>query len=50
MCEFASFFYNPKTGEIKVWDLTSHGNTEKALGLDLSVWGEGHYRPDGDIV
>ena len=50
MCEFASFFHNPKTGEIKVWDLMSHGNTEEKLKLDLNVWREGHYKPSGEVV
>ena len=51
MCEFASFFHHPKTGEIKVAVLDSHGGTEKTLGLDpKGPWREGHYRPNGQIV
>ena len=49
MCEFISFFHLPDTGEIKVWDLESHGNTEKKLELDMKKWREGHYTPKGRI-
>ena len=49
MCSFASFLHNPSTGEIKVWDLNSHGNTEKKFKLDPKVWREGHYLPNGNI-
>ena len=47
MCQFASLFHNPITGEVKIHDLNSHGNTEKKLKLDLKVWREGHYLPNG---
>ena len=50
MCQFASFFHNPHTGEIVVSDLTSHGNTEQTLKLNLNIWREGHYLPNGEIV
>ena len=50
MCELNSFFHNPVTGEVKVKDLNSHGNTEKELSLDLKYWREGHYLPNGKIV
>ena len=50
MCEFISFFHNPVTGDIKVKDLNSHGNTEKELSLDHKYWREGHYLPNGKIV
>ena len=30
-------------------DLESHGNTEQALKLNLKVWREGHYLPNGEI-
>ena len=49
MCQFASFLHNPITGEIKVYDLTSHGDTEKELNLDPKIWREGHYLPNGEI-
>ena len=49
MCKFISFLHNPATGELLVKDLESHANTEKALGLDLKVFREGHYTPDGTI-
>ncbi len=49
MCKMASFFHNPLTGEVVVKDLTSHGNTEKALNLNLNIWREGHYTPEGEI-
>ena len=49
MCEMASFFHLPATGEIKVWDLMGHGETEKELKLDLKIWREGHYEPNGKI-
>ena len=50
MCEFASFFHNPLTGEIAVKDLDSHGNTEKKLNLDPKTWREGHYTPKEEIT
>ena len=50
MCQFISFFHNPKTGEIKVHDLNSHSNTEEFLKLDGSKWREGHYLPDSDVI
>jgi len=37
MCQFISFFHNPETGEIKVKDLESHGNTESMLGLNTKT-------------
>ncbi|MDD5220549.1 MAG: hypothetical protein PHV11_08290, partial [Candidatus Bipolaricaulis sp.] len=50
MCQFISFFHNPKTGEIKVHDLNSHSNTSDALNLNLNYWREGHYLPNGKII
>ena len=50
MCQFVSFFHNPLTGDIRVYDLNSHSETEKGLSLDLKVWREGHYLPNGEIV
>ena len=56
MCQFASFFHNPLTGEVVISDLNSHGNTEQKLGLNTSIcpqhygqWREGHYLPDGSF-
>ena len=49
MCRFASFLHNPITKEVVVHDLESHGNTEKALNLDVKIWREGHYLPDGEV-
>jgi len=50
MCQFISFFHNPKLREIKVHTLDSHGDTEKALKLNLNEWHEGHYLPTGEII
>ena len=50
MCQFASFFFDPATGDIKVWDLMSHGETERHLVLDpKGPYREGHYLLDGTI-
>jgi hypothetical protein len=49
MCQYASFFHNPVTKEVKVKVLDSHGETEKALKLDPKIWREGHYLPGGEI-
>jgi hypothetical protein len=50
MCNFISFFHHPETGEIKVADLNSHGETEKHLKLNpAGPYREGHYTPDGEI-
>ena len=49
MCRFISFFHDPKTGDIAISDMNSHGDTEKALKLNLKVWREAHYTPGGDI-
>ena len=49
MCEFASFFHNPLNGDVAVKVLDSHGETEKALKLNLKVWREGHYLPSGEF-
>ena len=52
MCEFASFFHKPDVDgkpEICVWDLNSHAETEEKLNLNLSIWQEGHYTPEGKI-
>ena len=49
MCRMASFFHNPATGEIKIYKLDSHSETEQALKLDLKIWREGHYLPTGEV-
>ena len=51
MCRMASFHHKPNMGDIviKIYDLESHGNTEKALKIDPTVWAEGHYLPNGEI-
>ena len=49
MCKFCSLFHNPLTGEIKIADLNSHGETERKLNLDPKIWREGHYTPEGKI-
>ncbi len=49
MCKMASFFHNPNTGDIKVWDLVGHNETAEHLGLDMKYWREGHYLPDGTV-
>ena len=45
----ASFFHNPINGDILVSDLSSHSETEEKLKLNLKVWDEGHYLPNGEI-
>ena len=49
MCQMASFFHNPATGEVRVSVLDHHESTAQALGLDQKVWREGHYLPNGKI-
>ncbi len=49
MCQFVSFFHNTNTGRIRVYDLCGHSETSEALKLDLDVWREGHYLPDGTV-
>ena len=49
MCQFISFFHNPNTDKIKVYDLCGHSQTSEALNLDLKVWREGHYLPNGTV-
>jgi hypothetical protein len=46
----ASFFHNPMTGEILIYDLNSHSNTEKHLKLNpKGPFREGHYLPSGKV-
>jgi hypothetical protein len=50
MCRMASFFHNPITGEILVYDLNSHSETEKHLKLSpKGPFREGHYLPNGTV-
>ena len=53
MCRMASGFINPRTMEIKVWDLTSHSETLSHLSLsdrpERDQWREMHYLPDGSV-
>jgi hypothetical protein len=49
MCRLASFFHNPMTGDLAVYDITSHSETEKKLNLNLKIWREGHYLPNGEV-
>ena len=49
MCQFISFHHRPDNGDIAVSVLDSHADTEKNLSLDLKLWREGHYLPDGNI-
>ena len=49
MCKLIALFHNPINGDIKVYDLQSHANTEKHLELNRAIWNEGHYLPDGEI-
>ena len=52
MCEFISFFHTPFPEElaISILDLNSHANTEKKLKLNLNLWREGHYLPNGELI
>jgi hypothetical protein len=50
MCEFISFLHRPDNGDIAVYDLTSHSNTQEKLGLKEPLWCEGHYTPNGEIL
>ena len=49
MCRLISFFHNPNTGSIKVWNLTGHSETQEHLSLGEKHWREGHYLPDDTI-
>ena len=49
MCNFISFFHRPDNGDIEVYDLTSHSNTQKYFGFNESLWCEGHYLPNGNV-
>ena len=49
MCEFASFFHCITNGEVAVYDLESHGNTEQKLNLNKNIWREGHYLSTGEF-
>lgn len=49
MCQFISFHHNPRNGDVVVYDLNSHSNTEESLKLNLNIWREGHYLPNGTV-
>ena len=52
MCRFISFFHKADADgkpKIAIWNLSSHGETEKHLKLNTNLWQEGHYLPDGEI-
>ena len=53
MCQFASFFVNPDTFEVKVADLNGHSETARILkltdGQKPNGWREGHYLPTGEM-
>ena len=49
MCRFISFHHNPISGDVVVSDLESHSDTEEKLKLNLNVWREGHYLPNGEV-
>ena len=49
MCKMASFWHNPNTGVIRIWDLTNHSETAEHLKLNEKYWREGHYLRDGTI-
>jgi len=49
MCKMASFWHNPITGDLAVYDLMSHSETQKHLELNENVWREGHYLPNGTV-
>ena len=48
MCQFISFHHKPTTGDIAVAVLDSHSDTEQRLKLNLALWREGHYTPNGE--
>lgn len=49
MCRLVSFLHRPDNGDIAVYDLTSHSETQKKLNLQEPLWCEGHYLPSGEI-
>jgi hypothetical protein len=48
MCQFISFFHQPGTDQVFVYDLEHHGDTEAKLPKG-PIWREGHYLPSGEI-
>ena len=50
MCKFISFFHRPDNGDIAVFNLESHSDTQAKLELNEKLWREGHYLPSGQIV
>ena len=49
MCQFASFWHRPDNGDLAVFDLESHSNTQEKLKLNENLWREGHYLVNGTI-
>lgn len=49
MCQFASFLHRPDNGDIVVYNLCSHSETQNHLKLKEPLWCEGHYLRDGTI-
>ena len=49
MCRFISFHHNPLNGDVVVKDLESHSDTERMLNLNVNIWREGHYLPNGEV-
>ena len=49
MCKMASFWHNPINGDISVYALCGHSETQQHLKLNEKVWREGHYTPSGEI-
>ena len=49
MCRLISYLHNVETGDLAVFDLTSHRATQKKLGFSEPLWCEGHYLPSGEI-
>jgi hypothetical protein len=50
MCQFISFFHRPDNGDVAVFNLESHSDTQAKLELNEKLWREGHYLPNGTIV
>jgi hypothetical protein len=50
MFQFISFFHRPDNGDIAVFNLESHSDTQVKLALNENLWREGHYLPNGTIV
>jgi len=49
MCQFISFMHRPDNGDVFIYDLSSHSETESKLE-NKPLWREGHYLPDGELI